>query len=238
MRTSSMVQLGIFATLLCTAAAAEARVVNFSGYTWWVKNSTGLVGPGPNYFSNSTDNVWVDGSGRLHLKITYDSASHHWKSAEMWALNSLGYGTYRFTLETEVDNLDPSAVLGLFTYLDDNHEIDIEFSKWGWAPETNTGGYSCQPYTIKGNTTTFPMSSAAHSVHSFNWTPSRIDYQSTDGTNTISSWSYTGASIPPHRSPDFLELAHMNLWLSGGAAPQNGQPVEVIISSFQFTPAP
>src|SRR5438445_4257790 len=30
--------------------------LNFSGYDWWIKTSTGLVGPGPNYFSDSTNN--------------------------------------------------------------------------------------------------------------------------------------------------------------------------------------
>ena len=30
--------------------------------------------------------------------------------------------------------------------------------------------------------------------------------------------------------------ARLNLWLFNGAAPSNGQPVEVIVSGFAFTP--
>src|SRR5207247_1216386 len=40
------------------------RRFDFSGYNWWVKSSTSQVGPGPNYFSNSTNNVWLDASNR------------------------------------------------------------------------------------------------------------------------------------------------------------------------------
>jgi hypothetical protein len=35
-----------------------------------MKSSTGQVGPGPNYFSDSTNNVWLDGMGQLRLRIT------------------------------------------------------------------------------------------------------------------------------------------------------------------------
>src|SRR5262245_21295616 len=81
------------------AAAAKPappgpRTISFSGKTWLVKSSTGKVGPGPNYFSDSTDNVWVDAGGRLHLKIT--KAKGKWSSAEIVSADSFGYGTYRF----------------------------------------------------------------------------------------------------------------------------------------------
>src|SRR6185437_12399116 len=48
-----------------------ARTVHFSGYDWKVKASVGTFGPGPNFFSSSPTNVWVDTRGRLHLKITH-----------------------------------------------------------------------------------------------------------------------------------------------------------------------
>ena len=57
------------------------RWISFSGYDWWVKTSSGLVGPGPNYFSDSTNNVWLDAQGRLHLRIT--NRSNQWQCAEL-----------------------------------------------------------------------------------------------------------------------------------------------------------
>ena len=45
--------------------------LQFSGISWRVKSSgVGKMGPGPNYFSDSTKNVYVDNQGYLHLKIT------------------------------------------------------------------------------------------------------------------------------------------------------------------------
>ena len=46
------------------------RIVEFSGYKWIVKEShLQKIGPGPNFFSNSEQNVWVDQFDELHLKV-------------------------------------------------------------------------------------------------------------------------------------------------------------------------
>src|SRR5437870_9597705 len=48
---------------------------------------------------------------------------------------SFGFGTYRFRLDSPVDDIDPNAVVGLFTWSDrpdfNHREIDIEISRWG-----------------------------------------------------------------------------------------------------------
>jgi hypothetical protein len=93
------------------------RWLSFSGYDWWVKTSTGPVGPGPNYFSDSTNNVWLDGQGQLHLRIT--NRSNQWQCPELVSARTFGYGIYRFQLASPADNLNPNAVLGLFTWSDD-----------------------------------------------------------------------------------------------------------------------
>ena len=75
----------VFAQALASAVVIRPypgpRWLSFSGYDWWVKTSAGLVGPGPNYFSDSTDNVWLDGQGQLHLRIT--NRSNQWQCAEI-----------------------------------------------------------------------------------------------------------------------------------------------------------
>ena len=48
------------------------------------------------------------------------------RSRKLFLGASLGYGTYEWTLSTRVDDLNTEAVLGLFTYQDDTHEIDVE----------------------------------------------------------------------------------------------------------------
>ena len=51
----------------------------FSGYQWKIKSSaTGTtVGPGPNIFSASSNNVWLDANNMLHLKITKTGSEWH-----------------------------------------------------------------------------------------------------------------------------------------------------------------
>ena len=49
----------------------ETGDIFFSGYYWNFKNSNeNQVGPGPNKFASTPNNIWVDAAGMLHLKIT------------------------------------------------------------------------------------------------------------------------------------------------------------------------
>lgn len=97
------------------AACPYSRTLTFAGHNWCVKAAKSQVGPGPNYFSDSTNNVWLDNMGRLHLKI-YRSGSR-WYCAEVVSEESFGYGTYRFYIDSPVDKLDPNIIFGLFTRL-------------------------------------------------------------------------------------------------------------------------
>ncbi|HYM11715.1 MAG TPA: hypothetical protein VEU62_13350 [Bryobacterales bacterium] len=224
-----------------TGASAQTRSIGFSGYTWYVKTSSGRVGPGPNYFSDSSNNVWVDAQGQLHLKITH--SGRKWYCSEVLLASSYGYGTYRFYLNTPVDNLDPSVVLGLFTWSDDpayNHrELDIEFSRWGVAGNQNAQ-YVVQPYNVAGNLYRWQEPSAlAQTTHSFQWLSSSVFFQSLLGyfqpppaTNTvINQHTFTqGVPVPGG------EVCHMNLWLYQGRAPANKQPAEIVVNRFEFAP--
>ena len=222
------------------ANAAYSRQISFSGYVWSVKTSKGKVGPGPNYFSDSTSNVWVDATGRLHMKIT--KLRNRWNCAEVILLNNLNYGTYRFYLDTAVDNLDPDVVLGLFTWSDNpayNHrEIDIEFSRWGSINNQNAQ-YVVQPYTIAQNIHRFNWPSGnTQSMHTFNWQSTQVNAQSQRGftvppapSDVLQKWNFT-SGIP--QAGD--ENARINLWLNGGHAPTNSKEVEIIVNKFEFVP--
>ena len=218
------------------------RRLDFSGYNWWVKNSASPVGPGPNYFSASTNNVWLDASNRLHLRIT--NRSNAWQCAELVTRRTFGHGSYRFTLDSRVDNLDPNVVLGLFTWSDDPayayREIDLEFSRWGNASDPSNAQYVVQPFDAAGHLVRFTVpTTATNSTHLFTWETNRVSFQSMKGGftnspppgNAISNWVYSLA-VPP--SGD--ENIRINLWLSLGRAPTDSKEVEVVIKSFQFVP--
>ena len=218
------------------------RRFDFAGYNWWVKSSAGLVGPGPNYFSDSTNNVWLDASNRLHLRIT--NRSNQWQCAEVVTRRSFGYGQYRFTLESRVDNLDPYVVLGLFTWSDDpayaKREIDIECSRWAWAGDPDNAQFVVQPYDLANHLMRYSVpADQTNSTHFFSWETNRVAFQALRGlyspspavSNIISSWVYTD-SVPPPGD----ENVRLNLWLDQGHAPSDSNEVEVIIRSFRFVP--
>ena len=210
---------------------ARVRTVQFSGYTWQVKSSSGLVGPGPNAFSDSTSNVWVDGRGRLHLKLTYSKG--RWRCAEVINTQSLGRGRYTFELDSPVHALDPNVVLGLFTWSDEpayaNRELDIEFSRWGNAADPTNGQFVVQPYAGAGHLRRIIQPAAASSTHSIDWQAGSVAFASSSATP--SSWSYAGRDVPPPGS----EHARMNLWLYRGAPPTDGRAVEVVVKRFSFS---
>lgn len=218
-----------------TAVAVTGTKISFSGRSWTVKSSTGLVGPGPNVFSSSPENVWVDSAGQLHMRITYRNGQ--WLSAEVILDQSLGYGTYDFSIASAVGSLDPNVVLGLFTWNDNpayNHrEIDVEFARWGNPANSTNAQYVVQPHTRTGNIKRFTQPAlTAPSSHSFAWMPKSVLFSSSTANSSIASWKYTGSSIPKPGG----ENARINLWLDGGRAPQNGAEVEVVLSKFNFTP--
>jgi hypothetical protein len=85
--------------------------------------------------SGYPQNVSVDEKGYLHLNI--EKRDGKWTAAELFTVETLGFGTYRWVVEGNVYDMDPTTVLGLFPYgpvhhigTDAENEIDIEFSKW------------------------------------------------------------------------------------------------------------
>ena len=225
-----------------------ATELSFSGYRWEIKDSGGVqVGPDANYFSSATNNVWVDVQGRLHLRITKQSVdgTNRWSCPEVVLQRSLGYGTYRISVDSRVDNLDPNVVLGFFTWSDDpayNHrELDCEFSRWGNASDPNNAQYVVQPDALTGNLQRFQVPTNLNpSTCSFKWQTNLISFLSMTGyyyggppTNTFISWTVSDSSrIPLARD----ENGRINLWLLNGLPPANGQEIEVIINRFVFVP--
>jgi hypothetical protein len=193
------------------------------------------VGPGPNVFSKS--NVWTDSMGRLHLEIVNRSGT--WTCAEVVAQASLGYGTYRVTYDTAVNSLDPNVVVALFTWSDNsayaNREIDIELSRWA-APNNLNAQYVVQP-AKPSRMHRWETAAATPSTHEFRWVHGSVFFESYAGTKPgpsmlLQEWHYKSSTVPVPGG----ENPRMNLWLYQGSPPSSGQPVEVIVSSFEWLP--
>lgn len=65
---------------------AEHRSLSFAGYQWDVK--AGFGNPGANLWSNSSEDVWVDQSGRLHLSLK-KKPNGRWYATEVISPNCL-----------------------------------------------------------------------------------------------------------------------------------------------------
>lgn len=240
---------GLPATVSQTALASAyatrfnpvARQFTFCDYAWWVKTSVGKVGPGPNYFSDSTSNVWVDAADRLHLRLTH--RNNQWQCAEVISARSFGYGQYRFTVSAPVNSLDPNIVLGLFTWSNDAaynaREIDVELTRWNSSLDPNDAQFAVQP-AAAGQLQRFPVpAGVTNSTYTFVWQPGRVDFQALRGdftlvpaaTNLLRSWTCQ-LGVPPAGG----ENLRFNLWLNKGNPPANGQEAEVLISRFEFVP--
>jgi len=231
---------GLTVLLVAPASAARPgpsgpRTVSFGGITWLVKDFSRKIGPGPNYFGATTSNVWTDSAG-LHLKITKSGAK--WYCAEVIGQTSLAYGTYAWTI-TGHPALDPNVTLGLFTWNDDaayaHRELDFEEARWGNAADPTNTQYVVQPYDATGHLVRETLPTTQTLVHSFRWAPGRVDFETrTTAGALVRAWSYIGSDVPVPGG----ENPRMNLWLFRGSAPANGQPVEIVVNAFSWTPLP
>ena len=216
--------------------------IKFADCNWLVKDSHDReVNPGHNFFDCS--NVWVDDQNNLHLKITKEDGQ--WRCAEVFTKDSLGDGFYTFTIASDLSSLDPNVVLGLFTWDEfaphyANREMDIEISRWG-DPANDNAQYIIQPADALGNLHTFNIEPCdlTATTHTLDWGVDGAAFESfygplrpSDGSNLISSWIYSGTSVPLPGN----ENIRLNLWLPTGLATSDGNQVEVVITDFDFVP--
>lgn len=208
------------------------RSINWSGYRWQVKTGD-LVGPGPNYFSDDTANVWIDQQDRLHLRI--DHRDNRWYCAEVVLDHSLEYGLYTIKLDSRVDSLDYNTIFSPFIYETTDQEFDIEFSQR--LADPFNAQYVIQPWYNSGNIEFFNMPGSTQTSHSFEWRSDRIVFSSWNGhadTSTpgtlIHTWTYTGADITIPGGERMI----FNLYLYGGDPPTQGTGDEVIIKFFEY----
>ncbi|MCP5094957.1 MAG: hypothetical protein GY943_05330 [Chloroflexi bacterium] len=225
-------------------ATVYERVLRFSGFLWDVKDSSEPVGPGPNHFSGDPRDVWVDGNGRLHLKVVARNGT--WYSTEIVSRETVGYGTYIFKTTGAIDELDENMILGLFTWDNDApaehyREIDVEYARWGNLADPTNAQFVIQPWDTPGNLLRFQANlSGETATHAFAWHQDFVQFSSGNGhdypiqvNDLFASWTYTNTNGIPADGP---ANARINLWLMNGNAPANGQPAEIIIDAFAYLP--
>src|SRR3569833_2794793 len=194
------------AKMIVTRPSPGVRFVSFACYDWCVKSPAGLAGPGPNYFSDSTTNVFVDTNGWLHLRITH--RTNAWQCAEIVSARTFGFGSYRFEVGSPVDGLNQNVTLGLFTWSDDpaftDREIDVEGGRWSNPSDANNAQFVVQPFGGVNHLVRYRVAPGlADTTHLFIWETNRIRWQaqtnaySPAATNAFSSYTFSNvADIP------------------------------------------
>ncbi len=231
-------------TMVLTTAAVHGATLEFSGHTWNVR-ATGYGGPGPNHWDEQ--HAWVDEAGALHLKLAIRHGRCH--GAEVSTQAALGFGAYRFEVVGALNRLNKNVVLGLFNYperagLDGTNEIDIEFARWGRAAN-RPGNYTVWP-AQKGyayTTRSFPIAATSNvTTHHFTWAATEVAFESWEGgvaeaSVRLAGWHFQPVQEARKRIPQRPHPVHLNLWCFRGWVPSDRREVEVVIRSFQFTPA-
>jgi len=204
-----------------------ARQIKWCNYTWSIK--TGIEGPGPNNWSDDEKDVYVDEKGHLHLKII--NRNGKWYCTEV-AGEILGYGTYVFEVKDTKQFAD-NAVLGLFVYQDDDHEIDIEIARWGKVDGLNIDFVVQQKdLELRKDPTRhhgFYIDPTLPSINSFTWSESEVNFKTESGGKT-EQWKYPLSFIPKAEK----EKVILNFWLFEGEPPLGHKEEEVVITKFRF----
>uniref|UniRef100_T1KLV6 GH16 domain-containing protein n=1 Tax=Tetranychus urticae TaxID=32264 RepID=T1KLV6_TETUR len=212
----------------------DKQTISWSGYTWRIKDR--FWGPGPNQFT--ADSVRVINNKILSL-TTKPLSGGKWSSAEIYTVLSPGHGTYRWIIESEIANLPPQVVLGLFTW-DDNapkefyREIDIEIAKFGQSSWSTNSQFTILPFRDHSKITRFAVEpSSGRTQAEFTWSPCGVTFRLTKEGDKRQYFNHTDTSL---RLAHGNENVRINLWLFNGQPPTPREPVTINISSFTWLP--
>jgi hypothetical protein len=224
------------------------RTLSFGGRSWRAKGPL-YTGPGPDWFADGAEHIWVDARDRLHMTIR--NVGGVWYSTEITAEETLGYGDYVFTTRGRLDTWAENVVLGLFIWQypvcwtpanlwNLHNEIDVELSRWG-TPGDDLAQFVVQPWEYPANLSRFGITFDDNDLvsYAFRWLPDRVECRCWRGgleaeapETLIHTWTYVGPHLPRPEQP----RVHLNFWQYDGP-PSNGRDHEVIIEQFAFIPS-
>jgi hypothetical protein len=243
------------AAIATTSLERYPASLSFAGRSWAVKGTYGAAGPGANYFSASSSDVWSDSAG-LHLTVNQHDG-HSW-ATEVILPQHLGYGTYAVTTRYNINGLAANLTFGAFTWDPfgrDNRiaawpyrEIDFEDSRWGNANDPNNSQSVVQPFSINAPHRFAVPDGVVTLTRLLTWRPGSVRFVTVMGVHpsgdylpqdVVDDWTFVEDSSAGKIVPiPGTEMFHFNLWLNQGTAPDDGHSAEVVITDFSFVPVP
>jgi len=205
------------------------QIVHFSGYDWEIRRQGSSRGGKPAPYDPS--NAWLDSSGFLHLRTSRHADV--WAGAEARMTQSLGQGTYKFTVR-DVSQLDPSTGLSMFTWdelaADQHHrELDVEVGHWG-DPSSKNAQYVVQPSEEPANVVRFDAPPGPL-TYSFHWEPGKVFFKTVRGSVIIAAHEFTSGVPSPGG-----ESVNISMYVFGASPIPPSTSSEVIVEKFEFLP--
>lgn len=199
-------------------------VLNWKGQNWYLTSD--YANPGSNDWNNT--GAWIDDQNRLHMTIVNDNGT--WKCTMLNSQKKYRYGTFIWNVASPVYTFDKNSVVGLCTYLDDSHELNIITSRWG-ENNGNQLWYYIEPSRVGGNSKEYLVTSSIEGINTtyrIEWKPNYVRFTSmTADGKVIADYNNTNVSAIPQEPQNVI----MNLWLIN--PPSNGKNIELIISDFK-----
>lgn len=231
---------------LAAVSGARGQTIQWAGRGWKLTHG-GMAGVA----LGDPANVSLDSHGYVHLRIVQNKSK--WTAAELFSADDLGFGTYQWVVEGDVYDMDPTTVLGLFTYgpthhigVDAEDEIDIEFSQWNKTCHGCDADFTVYPATgnrkpkgVSAWEDNFYVKGGALITARMEWFADHIVFTLMNGAQPIGTVAeliktetYTSdkTNIPQVPAP-----VGINLWCFKHT-PENDQ--SVVIRDFQFVARP
>lgn len=185
--------------------------------------------------SQVENSTWVDDQGRLHMRL--QKVGDTWHCTTLESPYTVKYGKFIWCISSPSLNLERNTSIGMFTYANNNNEIDIEINQWPGRDEhlwfTNQPG-SVEDYPSNIYYDVYsdsPYLNATNITYIIDWEPTFINYSvSTSDGLIISSWNYTNESEIPHTESTICQY----FGTVANFTPQSEQTKEIVFNSFQY----
>jgi hypothetical protein len=226
--------IGLGLLLPAVGDAREVRKIRWAGTTWKVRHTYGPSNPGRNIFADGKRSAFVDRKRRLVLRIDKGRAVEVVGPAK-------NYGTFSWSIDSDLNNIDRWRVVGLFVWVPNGNEQDIEFARWG-VPTSPTGWVVSWTRHVRTGFTNFAVTSHKPYKASLIWTAAFTRYVVVDARGTtLVDVSYSQLfPITPSRN---AFQPRMSNWLWPGVPGvrlskrhRRGTHPMLRFNSFNFTP--
>lgn len=214
------------------AADKTPRPFRFGGLLWQNTAHMGELDGEARFYLPG--NATMDRNGALHLRIRTIGSQH--TCAEVSLPQTLGYGTYRFTIAVP-RVFDPAAEFSFYTSSDrdqpgEHRQMEVHLSQWG-DPQNANAEYVIEPYFVSANVHRFEMQPGDIKT-TLKWSPGRAEFSSEpvgQKRGLLTRWIFN-TGVPASRNEEvFFNLCPF-------AYPKHPfrQDAEIVIKHFEFVP--